>query len=70
MKICPRCDGQGKLLRVAIVPLNNHIVYICDECEALWEQDKIKNVDDYVDFSQYMEQKGIPASWQSVKILE
>ena len=37
--VCPRCnDGGGGLVYKAILSPIHKTVYICDECDALWEQ--------------------------------
>jgi len=51
--------------------MNNRRVHLCEECDALWDTpDEIQDLCAFVDFSQYMEQKGLSGSWEQVKILD
>jgi transposase-like protein len=36
--VCPRCDGNGLVYKAKVSDLNK-ILYICDECEASWQED-------------------------------
>lgn len=55
--ICPRCDGQGEIFRAQVSGLNI-ILYICDECDASWEDKENISKKTFVDLSTYLESKG------------
>jgi hypothetical protein len=55
--ICPRCDGQGNIYKANVVNLGL-IIFICDECEACWEDEKSISTKNFTDLSTYLESKG------------
>ena len=55
--ICPRCDEQGEIYKVKIKEIDN-IIYICDECEACWENKENIKKETFQDLSTYLESKG------------
>ena len=61
MIICPRCE-QSYISKVRIVPLNK-IVYLCEECDALWESTTPISKTSYIDFSVYMKEYGFKGDW-------
>jgi len=72
MATCPRCDHQGVIQLVRIKKLGQ-VVNVCEECDALWLTE-LKETPvygtDFVDFSSYLEEHGIPvdeAEWEQVK---
>lgn len=64
---CPRCnDGGGGLIYKAELSPIQKIVYICDECDALWERpDQISKIP-FMDFGKYAEKHG--STYETVKI--
>lgn len=54
---CPRCDGQGYIYKGKVK--NKIILYICDECDACWEENEKISYDSFNDLSSYLEDKGI-----------
>lgn len=38
--VCPRCDGNGLIYKAYIKDLNIYL-YVCDECEASWQNSEI-----------------------------
>lgn len=67
MVACPRCNGQGNIYEGMV--RNKIILYICDECDACWEnKDKIEfNL--FKDLSLYLEDKGIIYNQNDIQIL-
>lgn len=58
---CPYCN-QGWIQKVTLGALNG-CVYVCDECEVLWEQVSATNV---TNMSFYLEKHNL--TWDSAKI--
>lgn len=56
--VCPRCDGNGLVYKAKVANLDNQILYICDECDASWEENTLISRATFVDLSTYLEQKG------------
>lgn len=55
---CPRCDGQGDIYKAKIKNLGTTL-YICDECEACWEEGVPIELSTFQDLSTFLEQKGV-----------
>lgn len=71
MKItCPRCDGQGYVLK-AKVKKTDQILWICEECNALWlDRSEIKETN-FVDAQTYIKKKyHTERPWDEVEFLE
>ena len=49
-KICPQCQGQGRLL-ICVSEQSKKLFLACDECEAAWN--KPENLLQKSDFSAY-----------------
>jgi len=54
--VCPRCDGNGLIYKAVLVPINR-IVFMCDECEALW-LDTVIHRCNFQDFTSYVASQG------------
>lgn len=54
--VCPRCDGNGLIYKARLMPLNT-IVFMCDECEALWLDTAIHK-NNFQDFTSYVSSQG------------
>ena len=68
MMTCPRCDGQGSVLKVEILE-TKETLFVCDECEATWfEADNI-TATNWVDFGTVLEQRGLKPEWSEVRII-
>lgn len=65
--VCPRCDGNGLLYKAKIVHMNL-IVYICDECEALWRNIEAIKSFRFIDLSHFLEINGL--HYADAEILE
>ena len=64
---------QSGVRRVSLKPLDNRVVYLCGECDALWDtpdRSKVENGTKWVDFSEYMEARGLEGMWHHVTILD
>lgn len=55
--ICPRCDGQGEIYKARVKNLGITL-FICDECEACWEEGTNIEISTFQDLSTFLEQKG------------
>lgn len=66
--VCPRCDGQGVILRVRVPELNAQL-FLCDECDATWHTQDAVGVEMHVDFQTYMDTLGIKSAWSKIEIL-
>jgi hypothetical protein len=69
--LCPRC-GQGGLHIVELTPIQNKRVWLCEECDALWDQSESPWIDmkQHVDFSDYMKPLGFNGLWDFVTIIK
>ncbi len=56
--VCPRCDGNGLIYEVFIKQLYKH-VYLCDECDALWEDPGNMTLNNFQDFTTYLRKYGV-----------
>ncbi|KIV51598.1 3'-5' exonuclease [Aneurinibacillus migulanus] len=64
--VCPRCDGNGLVYKSRIDNLDL-IVYICDECDASWQDDDIC-LNKFQDLSTFLQSKGL--TYKDAKILD
>ena len=48
--VCPRCDGQGHILK-KLIKFNKEMIYICDECDAIWFNDEKIQSGNFIDYS-------------------
>lgn len=54
--VCPRCDGNGLIYKLEY---QNLTLYICDECEATWENFNVISVESFADLQTFLELKGL-----------
>ena len=54
--VCPRCDGNGLVYKLEY---QNLTLYICDECEATWENWNLISKETFIDLETLLESKGI-----------
>lgn len=66
-RICPRCDGQGHVLKARIVRTGDNI-FVCDECDAAWSSEDEIATKSFVDFGTMMEGMGLPPYWEELAI--
>lgn len=52
MPICPRCQ-QAYLLKAKIKKINK-VIFLCEECEAIWLENQDINLLNFVDFGTYL----------------
>lgn len=62
---CPRCN-QGKVIK-NIIKVTNEIVYVCQECDALWPEGTEIKQDNFKDFSTYVKPKGLKGLWSELQ---
>jgi transcription elongation factor Elf1 len=67
MIVCPFCEG-GTISKAKITKLEIQ-VYICEECDSMWETLDISK-DNCYDFSDYMEQNGLKGLWSELNDIE
>jgi transposase-like protein len=63
--VCPRCDGNGLVYKARISDLNK-AVYICNECEAMWQEGEMISNHKFQDLSTYIEKNNL--DYDSTKI--
>jgi hypothetical protein len=56
--VCPRCDGNGLIFKAYVIP-PSVTVYLCDECDALWEDGSAIRLNNFKDFTTYLREKGV-----------
>lgn len=64
---CPRCDGQGSVMKAEIVKKNTTI-FICDECEATWFSLAAIGTEPWVDYGTYMQEQRLSLAWDELTI--
>ncbi len=66
--ICPYCE-QGSILK-ARVKKNNKIIYICDECDTVWES--IEEISDRSgkSINMFMQEIGCEPYWDELELME
>lgn len=62
--ICPRCE-QGELFK-AMIRKNNRIIFICNECDAIWFSFNDIGSSPWLDFGTYMEEQGLSPLWNEL----
>ncbi|MGX8794898.1 hypothetical protein ACR6HW_02215 [Fusibacter sp. JL298sf-3] len=62
---CREClpGAYGHVIRVFIKKLNRH-VYVCDECEIVWETIEDLNCNKFVYLDNFTHKNGLKESWQ------
>lgn len=64
---CPRCD-QGSVDQYRVLSTQS-VIWVCDECEALWWSREDVGVSSFADLSVVLESMGVRASWDQLKAL-
>lgn len=64
--VCPRCNGNGLVYKSRVIELDLTI-YICDECEASWENEELL-INEFQDLSTFLEEKGLV--YEDVRFIE
>ena len=67
MKICKFCE-QGEIFEVK-TKKTNEIVYLCDECEALWLSDEFKD-EEAVALWLFMEERNLSSTWDQFIVIK
>ena len=63
--VCPRCDGQGHIFK-KLIKFNKEMIYICDECDAIWFNDEKIQSGNFIDYSTYMESLSRKGLWSEL----
>ena len=66
--ICPRCNSQGEIYKAKARNIDL-ILYICDECEACWEENATIKLSTFKDLSTLLEEKGTSYSEADIEDL-
>ncbi|MDJ0757037.1 MAG: hypothetical protein QNJ45_26130 [Ardenticatenaceae bacterium] len=64
-QVCPRCK-QDYIHKVKIIPLSK-FVFLCAECDALWEMEMPVTQKNYTDFGNYMKGYGYSGDWSLIE---
>ncbi|WP_310602521.1 hypothetical protein [Anaerosporobacter sp.] len=67
MKICPLCE-HGLISKIK-VKSTNEIIYICNECEALWNNINICE-DEVLNFDSFMKSRKLQLLWDEFNVVE
>ncbi|WCN37016.1 3'-5' exonuclease [Aneurinibacillus uraniidurans] len=65
--VCPRCDGNGLIYKAKIRELDIN-VFLCDECEAMWQEHSIITLNSFQDFSTFLDGNGL--SYNDVQLFD
>ncbi len=66
--VCPRCDGQGRVVDVRILATHEH-VRLCDECDAMWPDGTDLSITNFVDFTTYVKPLGLQGLWSEIEVV-
>jgi hypothetical protein len=66
--VCPCCDGQGDVV-TARIDKTEEVVYLCDECDTLWQLETDISSKPGVCFSQYVKPLGLKGLWTEITLL-
>ncbi|MFP7298918.1 hypothetical protein [Neobacillus niacini] len=69
MNYCPFCDGQG-IVHKAKIEKTNRTIYICDECDSIWLDDKEINVKKVKRFDDFMRKNNLKPLWSELTDIE
>lgn len=64
MLYCPFCVGQG-LINEATVVNHDLTIFICDECDTMWESRDIRE-ENCINFKEYMDRFGYKGLWSEL----
>lgn len=69
--LCPIClpESNGLIRKVKIKKLNKEI-FICNECEAIWESEEDIYNNRYIWFSVYMSNNGLEHLWSEFEDID
>lgn len=68
MIVCPRCDGQGSVLQVEVIKTHQSW-FVCNECEATWNNLQDINWSSWDDFGTRLEILGLRPEWNEVRVI-
>ncbi len=64
---CPSAGGAGFRVRLTS---RDRIVFLCEECDALWLHASGIDMNTYILFADSMATRGRPGLWSEVKVFE
>lgn len=67
--ICPRCNGQGTVVKATVIEKNLGI-YLCDECDATWLDGQTISISNFQDFGEVMNKLGYKGLWSELKDID
>jgi transposase-like protein len=62
---CPRCN-EGWVIDVRI-RARGEIVYVCEECEALWTDPQKIDLSNFTDMAAYLRVFGLKGDWNELE---
>jgi len=65
MVFCPFCDGYGVIYKAKVISTNT-VIFICDECDTMWNTDEIL-AENCLNFKEYMQLFGLKALWSELE---
>ena len=63
--LCPRCE-QGEIWEV-LLPTRDELSFLCDECDALWLDEREIAGYGFMDFGLYMRSNGFEGRWEELR---
>ncbi|WP_427340822.1 hypothetical protein [Caloranaerobacter sp. DY30410] len=68
---CPVClNGAYGFVYKARIKNRNKEIFICDECEAVWESEEDILNNQFEEFEEYMHKKGLKPLWSELTDIE
>lgn len=62
--VCPYCE-QGVVI-TAKIKKNNKLIYLCEECDTVWEGEI--NLQNGIGFDIFMKKEGYKVTWDELEI--
>lgn len=68
MVFCPFCDSQGLIDRAKVIGSNIQI-YICEECDTMWNSNQISE-ENSINYRKFMNELGLKGLWEELVEVE
>lgn len=66
---CPFCDGSGVVYKAIVTKLSS-CIFICDECDTVWENGQEIIEGNCLSFKYYMTPHGLKPLWSELSNIE
>lgn len=66
---CPLCEGQGVVYKARVTKLNC-VIYICDECDTIWQNGNDISEESCAGFDTFMSEHKLPPLWSELSNIE